>query len=722
MYKKINIVSLTRSSAIVPAVVFCVLTLAIGVAGYAFFKRLEEGQKALVTEQLISIGKLKASQINTFLHERKGDVGLLAKFLGTQPVQDWLTRTKTDLPAVLEQPLDAAISYGYQGLLILDSEKTVRFSRGPYLHLAEAGMAIAARAMRDQTALLSDIYFGDPSAPEQPMLDVFAPIMSQDRLKPIGVLLLRTNLDELFQLIQSWPVASETAESLLARADSNDALFLNELRFKKNTALKLRVPLNSAPDSAAWPTIQAVLGHYGALESFDYSNQLVVAYTLPVPNTHWSLIVKVSYLDMLEPIRRLQKLTGLVIALFIGFIGVGAWWRKQQIEQHFKQRTEQRVAAVIEFAPDAMVITDADGIIALVNQQVENLFGYPRSELIGQPVDHLVPDRFRAAHPALRAKYVAAPQVKLMNAGRVVLARRKDGSEFDAEVSLSPIQTDDSLLVVSALRDITERRRTEEVLRIARETTVEAEKMAALGGLVAGVAHEINTPVGVNLASATHLQSETRRAAARYAASELSGDELEDYFATAAQAVELMVINSQRAADLIQSFKQVAVDQTSGEQRQFDLRGYIDEVLLSLRPQFKHSPIQISVDCPPGILVDSLPGAVSQILVNLILNALSHAFDEGQAGKITIRAALQADDTVELMVADDGKGIPENIRERIFDPFFTTRRGHGGSGLGLNIAYNVALHALGGSLAQNSGERHGTAFILRFPRVLPRQG
>ncbi|TAN49535.1 MAG: PAS domain S-box protein [Methylococcaceae bacterium] len=522
-------------------------------------------------------------------------------------------------------------------------------------------------------------------------------------------------------------------------------------------------------------------------------------------------------------------------------------WRKQQIEREVKvrEKTELRITAIIDSAPDAMIIADTDGIITLINRQSERMLGYLRQELIGRSIECLVPVRFRDNHPALRESYTQSPEARLMDAGRVVSVMRKDGSEFSAEIGLSPIETDDGMLFVSSLRDITDRhhiemalreaeehlriifesasigmalispegrllqvnsalchilgyttadmmrlnfqgvtypddleqeipllnaltagrcshyqlekrylhknghivwvlfsqskitsndgktsyfigefqdittrKQAEEDLRIAYEAMAETEKMTALGGLVAGVAHEINTPIGVNLASASHLQADTQKVSARYAEGELSGDELEDYFATAAQAAKLMVVNSQRAADLIQSFKQVAVDQAGGERRPFDLRGYIDEILLSLQPRYKYLPVRIAVDCPADITVDGFPGALSQILVNLILNALTHGFDGDRGGNIAIRANLATDDMVEITVADDGKGISADIQRRIFDPFFTTRRGQGGSGLGLSIAFNLAQR-LGGNLRICSKAEHqqGAAFILRFPRV-----
>ncbi len=255
-----------------------------------------------------------------------------------------------------------------------------------------------------------------------------------------------------------------------------------------------------------------------------------------------------------------------------------------------------------------------------------------------------------------------------------------------------------------------------------QDELVQVEKMAALGGLVAGIAHEINTPIGVTLSSATYLEAETRKTDALYKTGELTEDGLTDYFATAAQATQLMAINSHRASDLIQSFKQVAVDQTGGERRQFDLASYIDEVLLSLQPWLKKGNVEVAVNCPSGLLIDGFPGALSQVLSNLLMNSLNHAFEPGQGGHVSIEVSLPdaAGEWIELAFRDDGKGISPELHDKVFEPFFTTRRGKGGSGLGLNIVFNIVHKTLKGTLVLERSSAACAHFTLRFPRTLPR--
>lgn len=261
----------------------------------------------------------------------------------------------------------------------------------------------------------------------------------------------------------------------------------------------------------------------------------------------------------------------------------------------------------------------------------------------------------------------------------------------------------------------------EQSLRLLQETKenlVQAEKMAALGGLVAGVAHEINTPIGITVTSASFLSDETHKIFTLYKEGELGGDELEAYFDTAKQSTKLMIINCQRASDLIQSFKQVAVDQTSDKPREFNLKNYLEEILLSLRPALKKTRIKVELDCPSILFIWGYPGAVSQIITNFVMNSLFHAYEPNQTGMIKLTVLLSSADRIELRYSDDGKGIHPDIQNKIFDPFFTTQRGNGGSGLGLHVVYNLVHQILKGTLQIKSVEGQGTTFIVNFPKRL----
>jgi signal transduction histidine kinase len=253
-----------------------------------------------------------------------------------------------------------------------------------------------------------------------------------------------------------------------------------------------------------------------------------------------------------------------------------------------------------------------------------------------------------------------------------------------------------------------------ERLRHAQAQLVQSEKLASLGGLVAGVAHEINTPVGVGVTAASTLQAKAEELADLHRSGALRRSDLDRFIAVAGEATRIILANLNRAADLIHSFKQVAVDQSSGERRSFELKEYLAEVLLSLHPRLRKGGHAVAVDCPERLLVDSYPGALAQIITNLVSNSVMHAYAANEHGHITLHIR-QASGWVTLIYRDDGCGIPPEHLPRVFDPFFTTRRGSGGSGLGLHIVYNLVTQMLGGRIELASTPGQGVQISVRFP-------
>ncbi len=253
-----------------------------------------------------------------------------------------------------------------------------------------------------------------------------------------------------------------------------------------------------------------------------------------------------------------------------------------------------------------------------------------------------------------------------------------------------------------------------ERLSQAQEHLIQSEKMASLGSLVAGVAHEINTPVGIGVTAASHLEDKTKAMVEAFNAGALKRTALEDFLGTCDESTRMILTNLRRASDLIRSFKQVAVDRSTEERRCFRLRDYLEQVLLSLKPQLKKTAILVDLVCDPELDINSYPGAFSQIVTNLVLNALQHAFDPGQAGHVSLSLSLEQD-RLRFIFSDDGKGIaPENL-PRIFEPFFTTYRQKGGSGLGLSIVYNLVTRTLGGTILVSSTPGQGATFTICLP-------
>ena len=258
--------------------------------------------------------------------------------------------------------------------------------------------------------------------------------------------------------------------------------------------------------------------------------------------------------------------------------------------------------------------------------------------------------------------------------------------------------------------------KTVEALRETQDQLVQNEKMASLGALVAGVSHEINTPLGIGVTAASTLEEWSKRTSAQHARGELSKADLDNFVGMAQECSTVILRNLQRAAELIQSFKQVAVDQASSERRQFGLRTYLEEIFVSLGPRLKKTPVQVQVDCSPTLVVDSYPGALAQIVTNLVTNSLLHAFPPGRKGTIRL-AAREEGGLIRLDYTDDGVGMPQDHLKKVFDPFFTTKRGAGGSGLGMHIVYNLVTQMLGGTIEVTSVPNQGTRIAIGFPAV-----
>jgi signal transduction histidine kinase len=256
-------------------------------------------------------------------------------------------------------------------------------------------------------------------------------------------------------------------------------------------------------------------------------------------------------------------------------------------------------------------------------------------------------------------------------------------------------------------------------LRETQNSLIEAEKLAALGRLVAGVAHEVNNPVGISLTVASSLERKTALFAAEVARGDLRRSRLNEFLETARDASSQLVANLNRAAELITSFKQVAADRNYSDQRTFDLGDLTEQVVMSLRPGLRKHNLTLTVDCQPNLTMNSYPGPYGQVLTNLFLNSVAHAFPDGKPGAVDIQVRESGKDNVEIIFSDNGCGMSLDVRRRAFDPFFTTRRDQGGTGLGLHIVYSIVTNRLGGRLDLHSEPGGGTRVRIILPRVAP---
>ncbi len=386
----------------------------------------------------------------------------------------------------------------------------------------------------------------------------------------------------------------------------------------------------------------------------------------------------------------------------------------------------------VDRASDSILWVDEEGKLVYANDAACASMGYSREELLGMKVFDIDPD--------FPPEEFEAHKAELRSRGSMTFESRhraKDGRLFPVEVTTNYLENRGRFLGCAYDRDITERKRAEAELQrhqdhleelVAERTAelrqamtqlVQAEKLAALGHLVAGVAHELNTPLGNARVIASSLGEVLGEFAVAIESGALRRSQVDAFLGRGTEAVELLERNTARAADLIAHFKQVAVDQASARRRRFDLRQTVEGLLVTLQPQFKRTAHRIELDIPADLDLDSYPGPLEQVLANLVSNSLVHGFAGTEAGLIRVHAAPLGSDRVQIDYADDGVGIPETILKRIFEPFFTTRLGQGGSGLGLYIVYNLVTGALGGTIRADSSPGAGVTFTLIVPRIAP---
>jgi PAS domain S-box-containing protein len=414
--------------------------------------------------------------------------------------------------------------------------------------------------------------------------------------------------------------------------------------------------------------------------------------------------------------------------------------------------SEQRFATIFQSSPVAMFVTQVHGnhVIKDVNGAFERLFLRSRESVIGRNTVDISLYCDLADRNSLVEEI---RQIGIIHKHHEIWMYRGDASRVLVQISGHTFVLSGETYSVIACMDITDKRRIEdeirklnatleqrvierteelqqanqelaytlETLNMAQEELVRSEKLAALGSLVAGVAHELNTPIGNSLMVASTMVDQTRVLAESYANNLLKRSALESYISDSEKAGDIMVHNLHRAADLVVSFKQVAVDQTTSQRRHFSLAEVVSEIMLTLWPTLKKTAFHVDQRIPDDLVMDSYPGPLGQVLTNLVTNALVHGFDGRKSGVVSISAQTTGSGWMDLVVQDDGIGIPAANLNRIFDPFFTTKLGDGGSGLGLNITHNIVTRLLGGRIRVQSEVGVGATFILTLPMVAPQK-
>jgi PAS domain S-box-containing protein len=413
--------------------------------------------------------------------------------------------------------------------------------------------------------------------------------------------------------------------------------------------------------------------------------------------------------------------------------------------------------AVLDAATEvAIIATDLKGNTTVFNRGAEHMLGYTEAQVKGQtPALWHDLTEIQKVGQEMSALDKPAPegfQVFIQLASSAQWAPRQwtfihqNGERLEVSLAISTICTNSGEAVgyLGVARDLSAQRKAEyalhqltqdletrvelrtaelhqamETLQQAQETLLQTEKLAALGRLVAGVAHELNTPLGNCVTTASTLSFRTRELQIEWQQGNMKRTSLERYLTDAHQASELLMRGLNVAGEMVQHFKQLAVDQTGEQRRTFTLASVVDDVLTLSYVMWKHTPIQVSTDLQDLPPLDSYPGALGQVLGNLLQNAMLHAFENRSTGSVQIRARKADENWLILETADDGAGMPEEVRKKAFDPFFTTKLGRGGSGLGLNIVHNTVTGVLGGRIELHSAPGQGTRFVMHLPFFAP---
>ncbi|MBF0133879.1 MAG: CHASE domain-containing protein [Magnetococcales bacterium] len=364
---------------------------------------------------------------------------------------------------------------------------------------------------------------------------------------------------------------------------------------------------------------------------------------------------------------------------------------------------------ILENAPFCIVVADQNSMIQIFNGAAQRLFGYDHTEVIGHPLITLIPHALREQHDAGFLRHMKTGEERIIGAGPLeTKALHKDGTIFPVRLAINRMEIEESHpSFVGIIVDITEEKR-------MRAEMVQTEKMAGLGNMVAGVAHEINTPVGIGVTAASELSERTHNFANMVHTCGITEEELEDYLASTNRLTYLIQSNLERSAELIRSFKSVAVDQSCESKRAFKVKQCVESTVTMLLHELKRTQLVIVVLCPDDLEIKSYPGALTQIILNLLNNSRIHGYPENSSGQIKIEFSSYNGNLL-FTYQDNGRGMTEIERQRLYEPFFTTNRDHGGSGLGMHVVYNLVTQTLAGTITCVSSPGKGVLFKIVLP-------
>ena len=707
-----------RSFPRAPFLVFLLLALGIVAAGGMIFRHEITRARKATEEHLSSIADLKAAQIANWRRERIAD----AESISRNPLNSLRIRPFLESPSHGERGDDLLDwmeswrkTYGYYDVLLLDRNGKVRLSVGsspPFI--GACASPIVAEVLRSGRPTLSDIH--RPSDRDFTHMDLYAPLLSTTRnrkgTEPVGVMMFRIDPGLfLYPQIQSWPVPSATAETLLVRRDGDSVVFLNELRHRKGTILSLRFPVSDS----RLPAAAAVGGRQGIMEGIDYRGVPVVAALRPIPDSAWYIVAKVDQAEVFAPLRVrtlvISSATGLLVLLTgLGFL---LWWKRNEA-RHFRtmyaaeeaRRESERIyKELFENNPNPMWVYDRDTLRFLaVNEVAVSHYGYTREEFLGMTIEQIRPP---GDIPAMRKSVRDVPgTIRKVGTWKHL---RKNGGIIDVEITTHDLEFGGRPARLVLATDVTERKRAEAERDTLEKQLAQAQRMESIGRLAGGVAHDFNNLLVVILGHAELLLN--RPAAADPAV----GDSLREIRKA-----------GERAANLTRQLLAFGRKQVL-EIKTIDLNRVIAGFEGMLSRLIRES-IDVTTHLAPDLgSVKADPFQIEQILLNLCINARDAMPGGGRLTIETTNVSLDEeyakDHTgvrpgpyVMLAVSDTGSGMDAEAVGKIFDPFYTTKETGKGTGLGLSTVYGIVKQH-GGNIWVYSEPGRGTTFKVYLPRA-----
>ena len=692
---------------------FWLLAAAIAVAGYAYYRHQRTTIESEERTQLAAIAELKVGQVRSWRSERFADAKMVAASPMSPALREFLTgaRETTGGREEIARWLELVrSSAGYENAILVNPAHRRWLAAGRQARTPELYFTLATDAMRKGEAVLTDFHFDEGL--RGPHLGLNIPLRLAPGEKPVGAVLLGINPNaSLYPLIQAWPTSSRTGETLLARVDGDEVLYLNELRHRQGAALKLRFPLSSAD----LPAARGALGFEGVLAGNDYRGVPVLAAVRRVPDTPWIIVAKVDLEELAAPIRTQTFWLGLTACSVVLTIGTGVVLILRDLRARFELQRhqaelEQQVLRghfdfLSRFANDIILLTDDTGRVVEANDRALSAYGYGRDELIGMPLRALRAPETLGTFDQQWAR-TKTDESYLFETRHL----RKDGSTFPAEVSVRRIAIENLVLRQSIIRDVTERKEAEKERIKLQEQLQQAQRLESIGRLAGGVAHDFNNLLTViNGYSSMLMDSLPAHDPLRNSAREVFDA-------------------GERAANLTRQLLAFSRKQVIAP-KLLSLNTVIGDLVKMLR-RLVGENVAIETDLAPSLhptFVD--PGQMEQVLMNLATNARD-AMAHG--GKILIATRnVEIDDDyatlhvdakpgsyVLLSVTDTGEGMSPETLEHAFEPFFTTKPRGEGTGLGLATVYG-AVKQSNGWIWVYSEPGKGTTFKIYLPKAAP---